>query len=127
MLVPDWRLASTINYAGTTEKALATALAPQFRSRIIRTEAIVSGAPSSWRRAGYLKILSHIGTGGYELQNEVVPLNIQKIYSVSRITEFYQLEFRPVAWLPRGLRVRFWEYTGPEPDAGTLNELLFLK
>lgn len=61
-----------------------------------------------------------------EISSSVVPLNTQKIFTFGLVTDYYQLIFTPVSWLPAGLKVRLWEYTGVV-DQALINELLLIK
>lgn len=127
MLANSWRLAGRLAWLDTTKQALPIALSFQFRSRLIRTDAKASGIPARWRRAGYLKVVSVVGVGGDELLNVTVPINTRKVFPMPRVTDFYQLIFQPVDYLPQGLQVWFYEYTGPEPDEKLFQELLLMQ
>lgn len=62
-----------------------------------------------------------------ETDNLLVPLNTRKIYPVPLLATQYRFLFTPVRWLPAGLKLRLWEYTGPEPDPALMQELFLLK
>lgn len=120
-----WQFVTTLNLAQPTKKVLPIALSHRFKSRIIRTEATIGGVKATWRRAGYIKQMSSIIPPN-EITSRKVPLNTQKIFGLPLVTNTYQLIFTPVAWLPAGMRVRFWEYTGITDDA-LINELLLIE
>lgn len=48
------------------------------------------------------------------------------MFGLPLLTNTYQLIFTPVTWLPAGLKVRFWEYTGAV-DEVLINELLLIQ
>lgn len=125
MLANNWQFVVSLNLAQPTQKALPIALKHRFTSRIIRTETSLLGAKTTWRRAGYLKQMSSV-IPAVEISSSVVPLNTQKVFAHSLVTDYYQLIFTPVSWLPAGLKVRFWEYTGVV-DQALINELLLIK
>ena len=127
MLTDSWRLVSTLNWTGSTQKTLPVALSAQLSSRIIRTKTRANGVPVNWYRAGYLKQVSSVGIGGFELGSFVVPLNAEKIFALTKITSFYQLTFTPVTWLPNGLKIQIYQYTGFESNEELVKEFLFLK
>lgn len=120
-----WQFVTTLNLAQPTKKVLPIALSHRFKNRIIRIETIMSGVKPTWRRAGYIKQVSSV-IPLVEISSFIVPLNTQKVFGLPLVTDTYQLIFTPVTWLPAGLKVRFWEYTGVVDEA-LVNELLLIE
>lgn len=125
VLENKWQFVITLNLGQPTNKVLPIALSHRFKSRIIRTEATVSSVKPTWRRAGYIKQMSSVFPSS-EITSRMVPLNTQKVFGLPLVTNTYQLIFTPVTWLPAGLKVRFWEYTGVIDEA-LISELLLIQ
>lgn len=123
-LEDSWRAVATLKLRKVTREEMPFAFRHSFTSRIIRTEATVAGVPAHWRRAGYL---SQAISTDHESKSVVVPVNLQKIFVMPLLGDFYRLTFTPVQWLPKGLKLRLYEYTGPAPDDDLIKELLLLQ
>lgn len=125
LLENKWRFVVTLNLGQPTNKVLPIALSHRFKNRIIRTEATINGVKATWRRAGYIRQVSSVISPN-EITSRIVPLNTQKVFGLPLVSNPYQLIFTPVTWLPAGLKVRFWEYTGVVNEA-LITELLLIE
>lgn len=125
-LIDSWQLTATLNYPEPTKLSLPISLAYQFQAQVIRTGTTIAGVPVRWRSAGYLQqTISLIPPE--EPKSMRVPLNRQKIFVIPLLRDSYQLTFTPVVWLPEGLKLQIWEYTGPQPDSALMEQLSFMQ
>lgn len=124
-LADSWQLVSSLNWTSSTANSLPISLPYQFTAQIIRTGTTLSGASIRWYTAGYLsQTISLIPIE--EPKSVRVPLNRRKIFALPLLKNSYQLTFLPVTWLPAGLNLQIWEYTGPQPDTALMHQLLIM-
>lgn len=124
-LADSWQLISSLNWASPTTNSLPITLPHQFTAQVIRTGTTISGVSTRWYTAGYLsQTISLIPAE--EPKSVRVPLNRRKPFALPLLRNSYQLTFLPVIWLPAGLSLQIWEYTGPPPDAALIQQLLFM-
>lgn len=119
-LANSWKLVGSFNWVGPTQKALPVTVRHNFTNNLIKTETSVTGVPARWYRAGYLRQVVNL-VPAEETSSVVVPLNSRKVLPFPLLTNSYQLIFIPVDYLPSGLKLKVWEYTG-SVDAELLSQ-----